>query len=66
MNQFKISKIRSKTKEKLKYQELIVEEFQNFVRNPKGVYTTPKAILKYGAPDVEDFGVEVSIIKESK
>ena len=66
LSQFKISKIRSKTKEKLKYQELIVEEISKFCEKPKGLYTTPKAILKYGAPDVEDFGVEVSIIKESK
>ena len=66
LSQFKILKIRSKTKEKLKYQELIVDEISKFCEKPKGVYTTPKAILKYGAPDVEDFGVEVSIIKESK
>ena len=58
--QFKVVMTSSKTKERLKYQSLIVEELSKFCGKPAGTYPTPKAMLIYGKPDLEDFGIQVS------
>jgi hypothetical protein len=57
--QFKVVMTSSKTKEKLKYQELVVEQLSKFCGKTAGTYPTPKEMLIYGKPDLEDFGIQV-------
>ena len=58
--QFKVVMTSSKTKERLKYQALVVEQLSKFCGKPAGTYPTPKEMLIYGNPDLEDFGIQVS------
>jgi hypothetical protein len=58
--QFKVVMTSSKTKERLKYQELVVEQLSKFCGKAAGTYSTPKEMLIYGKPDLDDFGIKVS------
>ena len=62
--QFKVVMTSSKTKEKLKYQELVVEQLSKFCGKTAGTYPAPKEMLIYGKPDLEDFGIQVEYIND--